>query len=144
MLVRPGMPRSEEAEHVIQRCKQEVAVGTRERQRRAHLEHIVELANATHENTALLHEIDGTVTFFGGRFLGHTIAHELDADPQAMPANVTNHRVALLQPGEAGPDIGTDLSRVVDQVLSVASGHLTTAERLGHREFAIHRRNPTI
>jgi altronate dehydratase len=29
-------------------------------------------------------------------------------------------------------------------VLAVASGRLTAAERLGHREFAIHRRNPTI
>jgi len=26
----------------------------------------------------------------------------------------------------------------------VASGRPTAAERLGHREFAIHRRNPTI
>jgi altronate dehydratase large subunit len=34
--------------------------------------------------------------------------------------------------------------RLFDQVLAVASGQSTTAERLGHREFAIHRRNPTI
>jgi altronate dehydratase len=34
--------------------------------------------------------------------------------------------------------------RLFDQVLAVASGQATTAERLGHREFAIHRRNPTI
>jgi altronate dehydratase large subunit len=31
-----------------------------------------------------------------------------------------------------------------DEILSVASGKLTAAEVLGHREFAIHRRNPTI
>jgi altronate dehydratase len=31
-----------------------------------------------------------------------------------------------------------------DQVLAVASGLETASERLGHREFAIHRRNPTI
>jgi altronate dehydratase large subunit len=34
--------------------------------------------------------------------------------------------------------------RLFDEVLAVASGKETAAERLGHREFAIHRRNPTI
>jgi altronate dehydratase large subunit len=34
--------------------------------------------------------------------------------------------------------------RLFEEVLAVASGKLTTAESLGHREFAIHRRNPTI
>ena len=34
--------------------------------------------------------------------------------------------------------------RMFEEVLAVASGKLTAAERLGHREFAIHRRNPTI
>lgn len=34
--------------------------------------------------------------------------------------------------------------RLFDEVLAVASGRQTAAERLGHREFAIHRRNPTI
>lgn len=34
--------------------------------------------------------------------------------------------------------------RLFDLVLAVASGQETSAERLGHREFAIHRRNPTI
>jgi altronate dehydratase large subunit len=34
--------------------------------------------------------------------------------------------------------------RMFTQVLAVASGEQTAAERLGHREFAIHRRNPTI
>jgi altronate dehydratase len=29
-------------------------------------------------------------------------------------------------------------------MLAVCSGRETAAERLGHREFAIHRRNPTI
>ena len=32
--------------------------------------------------------------------------------------------------------------RLFDEVLAVASGKPTAAERLGHREFAIHRRNP--
>ena len=35
-------------------------------------------------------------------------------------------------------------SRLLDEILAVCSGKLTSAERLGHREFAIHRRNPTI
>ncbi len=34
--------------------------------------------------------------------------------------------------------------RLFDEVLAVASGKQTAAERLGHREFAIHRRNPTF
>jgi altronate dehydratase large subunit len=34
--------------------------------------------------------------------------------------------------------------RLFTDVLAVASGRLTAAESLGHREFAIHRRNPTI
>ncbi len=34
--------------------------------------------------------------------------------------------------------------RLFAEVLAVASGRQTSAERLGHREFAIHRRNPTI
>ncbi len=34
--------------------------------------------------------------------------------------------------------------RLFDAMLDVCSGRTTAAERLGHREFAIHRRNPTI
>jgi len=34
--------------------------------------------------------------------------------------------------------------RLLAEILAVCSGKLTSAERLGHREFAIHRRNPTI
>jgi altronate dehydratase large subunit len=34
--------------------------------------------------------------------------------------------------------------RLFQEVLAVASGRQTKAESLGHREFAIHRRNPTI
>jgi altronate dehydratase large subunit len=34
--------------------------------------------------------------------------------------------------------------RLLAEILAVASGKETAAERLGHREFAIHRRNPTI
>jgi len=34
--------------------------------------------------------------------------------------------------------------RLFDEVIAVCSGRATAAERLGFREFAIHRRNPTI
>src|SRR5262245_38366991 len=34
--------------------------------------------------------------------------------------------------------------RLFEHMLTVCSGEPTAAERLGHREFAIHRRNPTI
>ena len=34
--------------------------------------------------------------------------------------------------------------RLFDEILAVCSGKEVAAERLGHREFAIHRRNPTI
>src|SRR5436309_6338292 len=34
--------------------------------------------------------------------------------------------------------------RLLDEILAVCGGKPTAAERLGHREFAIHRRNPTI
>jgi altronate dehydratase large subunit len=34
--------------------------------------------------------------------------------------------------------------RLFQEILAVASGRQTAAETLGHREFAIHRRNPTI
>jgi altronate dehydratase large subunit len=35
-------------------------------------------------------------------------------------------------------------ARLFDEMLDAASGRPTAAERLGHREFAIHRRNATI
>jgi altronate dehydratase large subunit len=34
--------------------------------------------------------------------------------------------------------------RLLNKILAVCSGEETAAERLGHREFAIHRRNPTF
>ena len=34
--------------------------------------------------------------------------------------------------------------RLLEELLQVCSGRPTAAEKLGHREFAIHRRNPTI
>jgi altronate dehydratase large subunit len=40
--------------------------------------------------------------------------------------------------------IDTAADRLFDEILAVCSGKQVAAERLGHREFAIHRRNPTI
>jgi altronate dehydratase large subunit len=40
--------------------------------------------------------------------------------------------------------LDTAADRLFAEVLAVCSGASTAAERLGHREFAIHRRNPTI
>ena len=40
--------------------------------------------------------------------------------------------------------LGAAADRLLTEVLAVCSGRPTAAERLGHREFAIHRRNPTI
>ena len=40
--------------------------------------------------------------------------------------------------------LDTAADRLFGEVLAVASGKRVAAERLGHREFAIHRRNPTI
>ena len=34
--------------------------------------------------------------------------------------------------------------RLLAEIMAVCSGKTTAAERLGHREFAIHRRNPTF
>jgi len=34
--------------------------------------------------------------------------------------------------------------RLLDEILAVCGGKPTASERLGHREFAIHRRNPTV
>jgi len=44
----------------------------------------------------------------------------------------------------AGEPFDAAARRLLSELLEVASGRPTAAERLGHREFAIHRRNPTI
>jgi altronate dehydratase large subunit len=41
-------------------------------------------------------------------------------------------------------DLDGAAGRLLDEILSVCSGKRVAAEVLGHREFAIHRRNPTI
>jgi len=47
--------------------------------------------------------------------------------------------------GVAHAPIGnSEGARLFEEVIAVCSGKDTAAERLGFREFAIHRRNPTI
>jgi altronate dehydratase large subunit len=44
----------------------------------------------------------------------------------------------------AGEPLDAAADRVFDAMIGTCSGQPTSAERLGHREFAIHRRNPTF
>jgi altronate dehydratase large subunit len=44
----------------------------------------------------------------------------------------------------AAESLDVAAERIFDGLIAVSSGRSTAAERLGHREFAIHRRNPTI
>jgi altronate dehydratase large subunit len=59
-----------------------------------------------------------------------SMADNLDAD------------VSGILSGQETLDAAAD--KLFREMISVCSGELTAAERLGHREFAIHRRNPTI
>ena len=43
-----------------------------------------------------------------------------------------------------GETIDRAADRLFGEMLEVCSGRPTVAERLGHREFAIYRRNPTF
>ena len=45
---------------------------------------------------------------------------------------------------ERAETMDTAADRLLEEILAVCSGKATAAERLGHREFAIHRRNPTF
>jgi len=60
---------------------------------------------------------------------------------QSMADNIDVDVSGILTAGEAFDGAAR---RLFNEVLEVASGRPTAAERLGHREFAIHRRNPTI
>jgi altronate dehydratase large subunit len=58
-----------------------------------------------------------------------------------MTDNIDVDVSGVLADGETLDEAG---ERLFAEILAVASGKETAAERLGHREFAIHRRNPTI
>jgi altronate dehydratase large subunit len=60
---------------------------------------------------------------------------------QTMADNTDLDVSGILEHGESLDDAA---NRLLDEVLAVCSGKLTAAERLGHREFAIHRRNPSF
>lgn len=76
-------------------------------------------------------------------------------NPIAPVIKITgNHRTATHMADNVDLDVSGILrdtetlqaaaDRLFDLVLEVASGRLVAAETIGHREFAIHRRNPTI
>jgi altronate dehydratase large subunit len=76
-------------------------------------------------------------------------------NPIAPVIKVTgNARTALTMADNTDVDVSRVLTadesfeaaaqRLFAEVIDVSSGRPTAAERLGHREFAIHRRNPTI
>jgi len=66
----------------------------------------------------------------GNAHTARSMADNLDAD------------VSGILDGRETLDSAAD--RLFDDLLDVCSGRNTATERLGHREFAIHRRNPTI
>jgi altronate dehydratase large subunit len=65
-----------------------------------------------------------------------------NAQTAASMADNLDDDVSGILEGRETIDAAAD--RLMEDVLAVASGRMTAAERLGHREFAIHRRNPTI
>ena len=66
----------------------------------------------------------------GNARTAETMADNIDVDVSGVIANVESLDAAA--------------NRLFEELIEVASGRGTAAERLGHREFAIHRRNPTI
>ena len=60
---------------------------------------------------------------------------------QTMADNIDVDVSGILTTGES---FDVAARRLLTEMLEVASGRPTAAERLGHREFAIYRRNPTI
>ena len=66
----------------------------------------------------------------GNARTAQTMADNIDVDVSGVLADAESFESAA--------------ERLFDEVIEVSSGRPTAAERLGHREFAIHRRNPTI
>ena len=76
-------------------------------------------------------------------------------NPVAPVIKITgNSRTAAMMADNIDVDVSRVISdaesldaaarRIFDELTAVCSGQSTAAERLGHREFAIHRRNPTF
>jgi altronate dehydratase large subunit len=70
------------------------------------------------------------VKITGNARTAHTMADNTDVDVSGVMSNVES--------------IDAAADRLLDELVTVASGRLAATERLGHREFAIHRRNATI
>src|SRR6185436_6554028 len=68
--------------------------------------------------------------FTGNARTASTMADNTDIDVSGVLADAESFEAAA--------------GRVFAELVEVASGRPTAAERLGHREFAIHRRNPTF
>ena len=60
---------------------------------------------------------------------------------QTMADNTDLDVSGILDQGES---MDSAADRLLEEIVAVCSGKATAAERLGHREFAIHRRNPTF
>jgi altronate dehydratase large subunit len=66
----------------------------------------------------------------GNQRTGKTMNDNIDLDVSGVIANYEPIALAA--------------DKLFEKLIAVCSGLPTAAERLGHREFAIHRRNPTI
>ena len=77
---------------------------------------------------------------------GNPIAPVLKITGNARTAVNMADNIDLDVSGVVGETESLDAAadRLMTEILAVCSGTPTAAERLGHREFAIHRRNPTI
>jgi altronate dehydratase large subunit len=60
---------------------------------------------------------------------------------QSMADNIDVDVSGIMMEAES---LDAAADRLLEELIGVCSGRPTAAERLGHREFAIHRRNPTI
>jgi len=58
-----------------------------------------------------------------------------------MRENIDVNAGTILDGGESIQSVG---ERIFEEIIAVASGKLTRAEILGHREFAIHPIGPTV
>jgi altronate dehydratase len=82
---------------------------------------------------AMVHIADMTIVVIkitGNTHTARSMADNIDVD------------VSGVLTSDGSIDRATD--RLLEMLLAVCQGKPTATERLGHREFAIHRRNPTI
>ena len=77
---------------------------------------------------------------------GNPVAPVIKITGNARTAQTMADNIDVDVSGVMSEDESLDAAagRLFSEVLEVSSGRPTAAERLGHREFAIHRRNPTI